>query len=138
VRPLPVQHHQLPRPGPGYFPARPADGQTETAPVPGVNLEADNDSHTLAISGQWWFRGVYSVIPQGRDALLRYHRFSARLPGPSGMQNLVWGAHSEKTSGTCQHVTQTRRTVGRSGHAGVRRCSRCRRDGSAENARFCR
>ena len=62
------------------FPARPADGQTETSPVPGVNVEADDDSHTLAISGQWWFRGVYSMIPQGPDTLLRYQVFNA-APG---------------------------------------------------------
>ena len=62
------------------FTAVPADGQPETSPVPGVNVEADNDSHTLAISGQWWFRGVYSVIPQGPDTLLRYQVFNA-APG---------------------------------------------------------
>ena len=62
------------------FPARPADGQAETSQVPGVNVEADDDSHTLAISGQWWFRGVYSMIPQGPDTLLRYQVFNA-APG---------------------------------------------------------
>jgi hypothetical protein len=62
------------------FPVGPAGGQTETSPVPGVNVEADNDSHTLAISGQWWFRGVYSMIPQGPDTLLRYQVFNA-APG---------------------------------------------------------
>ena len=62
------------------FPAVPADGQPATSPVPGVNVEADNDSHTLALSGQWWFRGVYSVIPQGPDTLLRYQVFNA-APG---------------------------------------------------------
>jgi hypothetical protein len=62
------------------FPARPADGQAETSPVPGVNVEADDDSHTLAISGQWWFRGVYSMVPRGRDTLLRYQVLNA-APG---------------------------------------------------------
>ena len=62
------------------FPAVPADGQMETSPIPGVNVEADEDSHTLAISGQWWFRGVYSMIPQGPDTLLRYQVFNA-APG---------------------------------------------------------
>ena len=62
------------------FPARPGDGQAETSQVPGVNVEADDDSHTLAISGQWWFRGVYSMIPQGPDTLLRYQVFNA-APG---------------------------------------------------------
>jgi hypothetical protein len=62
------------------FPAVPADGQTETSPIPGVNVEADEDSHTLAISGQWWFRGVYSMIPQGPETLLRYQVFNA-APG---------------------------------------------------------
>src|ERR1700722_8429499 len=49
------------------FPAVPADGQTETSPVPGVNVEADGGSRTLAVSGQWWFRGVYSMIPHGPE-----------------------------------------------------------------------
>ncbi len=62
------------------FPAGPADGQTETSPVPGVNVEADDASHTLAVSGQWWFRGVYSMIPQGPETLLRYQVFNA-APG---------------------------------------------------------
>jgi hypothetical protein len=67
-------------PGVLRFPARPAGGQTEASPLPGVNVEADNDAHTLAISGQWWFRGVYSLIPQGPDTLLRYQVFNA-APG---------------------------------------------------------
>ena len=67
-------------PGVLRFPARPAGEQTETSPVPGVNVEADNGAHTLAISGQWWFRGVYSMIPQGPDTLLRYQVFNA-APG---------------------------------------------------------
>jgi hypothetical protein len=62
------------------FPARLAAGQAETSPVPGVNVEADNDSRTLAISGQWWFRGIYSVTPQGCDTLLRYRVLNA-APG---------------------------------------------------------
>jgi hypothetical protein len=62
------------------FPARPEDGQPQTSPVPGVNVEADKDSHTLAISGQWWFRGVYSTVPQGRDTLVRYQVLNA-APG---------------------------------------------------------
>jgi hypothetical protein len=62
------------------FPARPADGQAETSPVPGVNVEAGHDPHTLALSGQWWFRGVYRTIPQGLETLLRYQVFNA-APG---------------------------------------------------------
>jgi hypothetical protein len=62
------------------FPACPADGQAETSPVPGVNVEADDASHTLVISGQWWFRGVYSMTPQGPDTLLRYRVLNA-APG---------------------------------------------------------
>jgi hypothetical protein len=62
------------------FAARPEDGQAQTSPAPGVNVEADKDSHTLAISGQWWFRGVYSTVPQGRDTLVRYQVLNA-APG---------------------------------------------------------
>ena len=62
------------------FPASPTGGSAEASPVPGVNVEADDDSHTLAISGQWWFRGVYSMTPQGRDTLLRYQVLNA-APG---------------------------------------------------------
>ena len=73
------------------FPAVPADGQPETSPVPGINVEADNDSHTLAISGQWWFRGVYSVIPQGPDTLLRYQVFNAAPRATRWLVPLVAG-----------------------------------------------
>jgi hypothetical protein len=73
------------------FPARPQDGQTETSPVPGVNVEADDDSHTLAISGQWWFRGVYSVTPQGGDTLLRYQVFNAAPAATRWLVPLVAG-----------------------------------------------
>ena len=59
------------------FPARPTGGQAETSPVLGVTVEADDGSRTLAISGQWWFRGVYSMTPQGRDTLLRYQVLNA-------------------------------------------------------------
>jgi hypothetical protein len=62
------------------FPARPADGHAEASPVPGVNVEADEDRHTLAISGQWWFRGVYSMSPQRPGTLLRYQVFNV-APG---------------------------------------------------------
>jgi hypothetical protein len=62
------------------FPARPADGHAEASPVGGVNVEASQDEHTLAISGQWWFRGVYSTTPQGTDTLLRYEVFNV-APG---------------------------------------------------------
>jgi hypothetical protein len=62
------------------FPARPAEGHAEASPVPGVNVEADQDQHTLAISGQWWFRGVYSMSPQGPGTLLRYQVFNV-APG---------------------------------------------------------
>jgi hypothetical protein len=62
------------------FPAGPTDRRAETSPVLGVNVEADDASRTLAISGQWWFRGVYSVTPQGRDTLLRYQVLNA-APG---------------------------------------------------------
>lgn len=62
------------------FPARPQAGQAEISPVPGINVEADDGSHTLAISGQWWFRGVYRLIPQGPDTLLRYQVFNV-APG---------------------------------------------------------
>ena len=73
------------------FPARLADGQTETSPVPGVNVEADDDSHTLAISGQWWFRGVYSMIPQRHDTLLRYQVLNAASRATRWLVPLVAG-----------------------------------------------
>jgi hypothetical protein len=78
-------------PGVLRFPARPAGGETDTPPVPGVNAEADNDAHTLAISGQWWFRGVYSMIPQGPDTLLRYQVLNAAPAATRWLVPLVAG-----------------------------------------------
>ena|SRR5487761_383401 len=79
-------------PGVLRFPARPAAGQTEASPIPGVNVEADNGAHTLAISGQWWFRGVYRLIPQGPDTLLRYQVFNVAPGATRWLVPLVAGA----------------------------------------------
>jgi hypothetical protein len=62
------------------FPARQAEGDAQASPVPGVNVEADGGRHTLAISGQWWFCGRYSMSPQGPGTLLRYQVFNV-APG---------------------------------------------------------
>lgn len=60
------------------FPARQVEGDAEASPVPGVDVEADGGRHTLAVSGQWWFCGRYSMSPQGPHR----HRLATRLPGP--------------------------------------------------------
>jgi len=73
------------------FPARPAAGEAETSPVPGVNVEADGDPHALAISGQWWFRGVYSLTPRGPDTLLRYEVFNVAPRATRWLVPLVAG-----------------------------------------------
>jgi hypothetical protein len=78
-------------PGVLRFPAHPADGQAEAWPVPGVNVEADGDAHTLAISGQWWFRGVYRTTPQGRDALVQYQVLNVASRGTRWLVPLVAG-----------------------------------------------
>lgn len=69
------------------FPADAAAGPGLT----GVNVEVDKDRHTLAISGQWWFRGVYRVSPQGADALLRYQVFNVAPAATRWLVPLVAG-----------------------------------------------
>lgn len=56
-----------------------------------INVEADSGPHTLAISGQWWFRGVYSLTPQGHDTLLRYEVFNAAPAATRWLVPLVAG-----------------------------------------------
>jgi len=73
------------------FPARPVDGQPETPPVPGINVEIGNDPHRLAISGQWWFRGVYSTVPQESETLLRYQVFNVASRATRWLVPLVAG-----------------------------------------------
>jgi hypothetical protein len=80
------------------FPAAPAGAQAETSPVPGVNVEADRDRHTLAISGQWWFRGVYSMSPQGPGTLLRYQVFNVAPAATRWLVPLVAGRASRTSA----------------------------------------
>ena len=42
----------------------------------GIYVESDNRQHTLAISGQWWFRGEYRVGQEGPRTLLTYQVFN--------------------------------------------------------------
>jgi hypothetical protein len=69
------------------FPAGAADSR-----FPGVNVESDKDQHTLAVSGQWWFRGVYRVSVQGPDALLCYQVFNAAPVATRWLVPLVAGS----------------------------------------------
>jgi hypothetical protein len=55
----------------------PTGGTTgQASPVAGVNVESDTGQHTLAISGQWWFRGVWSMRPEGPATLVCYQAFN--------------------------------------------------------------
>jgi hypothetical protein len=38
-----------------------------------VTVEVDQTSHTLAVQGHWWYRGVYSVRECARGSLVEYH-----------------------------------------------------------------
>jgi hypothetical protein len=44
--------------------------------VAGVRAEVDPARRNLAISGQWWYRGEYTVSDDGRGSLLRYSMYN--------------------------------------------------------------
>jgi hypothetical protein len=37
-----------------------------------VTIELDQNRHTLAVQGHWWYRGVYSVHDHPRGSLIEY------------------------------------------------------------------
>jgi hypothetical protein len=75
-------------PGPLRFPA----DAPEASPVPGVNVVADTSRHTLGVSGQWWFRGVWSTSPHGAHTLVRYQVFNVAPVATRWLVPLVAGA----------------------------------------------
>lgn len=45
-----------------------------------VTIEVDKKAHTLAIQGEWWYRGVYEVEPDEDGSLVTYSVYNV-APG---------------------------------------------------------
>lgn len=58
----------------------------------GIYVESDNAQRTLAMSGQWWFRGVYRVRQEGPHALLIYQVFNVAPATTRWLVPLVAGS----------------------------------------------
>lgn len=69
----------------------PAD-VAEASPVPGLKVEADTSQHMLALSGDWWFRGVWSTSPHGPETLVRYQVFNVATAATRWLVPLVAGS----------------------------------------------
>jgi hypothetical protein len=44
--------------------------------IAGVRAEADPVRRNLAVSGQWWYRGEYTVAGTGHGSLLTYSMYN--------------------------------------------------------------
>jgi hypothetical protein len=58
----------------------------------GIYVESDNKQHTLAISGQWWFRGEYRVRQERPHTLLTYQVFNVAPAATRWLVPLVAGS----------------------------------------------
>jgi hypothetical protein len=47
-----------------------------------ISLEVDKKHHSVAVQGEWWYRGVYSTKPHARGSLLVYQVYNV-APGAS-------------------------------------------------------
>jgi len=62
------------------------------ADATGIYVESDNEQRTLALSGQWWFRGVYRVGQEGSHALVSYQVFNVAPAATRWLVPLVAGS----------------------------------------------
>ncbi len=37
-----------------------------------ISLEVDKKHHSVAVQGEWWYRGIYTIKPHARGSLLVY------------------------------------------------------------------
>ncbi|QDZ15264.1 hypothetical protein [Humibacter ginsenosidimutans] len=100
------------------FPARPPEADSDTSPVPGVNVEIDTVRHALVISGQWWFRGVYETTAEDSGARLRYRSYNVAGRGSRWLVPLVAGS-ALRADGRAQ-FEDTLQAVGRALSSAVR------------------
>ncbi len=45
-----------------------------------IHLEVDKNRHQVAVQGEWWYRGVYTLTPHTRGSLLVYQVYNV-APG---------------------------------------------------------
>jgi hypothetical protein len=61
-----------------------------------IYIEVDKRTRSLAIQGEWWYRGVYSVQPRGKGSLLAYTIRNVAPGSSRWMANLVQGPQAAR------------------------------------------
>ena len=57
----------------------------------GVHTEADQERRNLVVSGQWWYRGEYTVREAERGSVLQYSMYNVAPPLTRWLVPLVAG-----------------------------------------------
>jgi hypothetical protein len=61
-----------------------------------IFIEVDTKAHSIAVQGEWWYRGVYSVESHGRGSQVIYRIYNV-APGPGWwVARLVQGPHAAR------------------------------------------
>jgi hypothetical protein len=68
VGPAAIAHRDDPADADGLLRYEAPIGDTPNA----VTVEIDQNRHTLAVQGRWWYRGVYAVREHPRGSLIEY------------------------------------------------------------------
>ena len=73
-----------------------------------IHLEVDKNRHHVAVQGEWWYRGVYTLTPHTRGCLLVYLVYNV-APGVSWwLAQLFQGPeHARKMNAQLQALLRT-------------------------------
>lgn len=70
-----------------------------------VHVEIDRRAHRIAVQGEWWYRGVYSVEPHERGSLVVYRVYNVALGASWWAARLVQGPQHAREMG--RHLAKT-------------------------------
>lgn len=61
-----------------------------------MKVSVDKKAHSIAVEGQWWYRGVHTVEPDQKGSRVTYSVYNI-APGPTrGMAQLVQGPQNAR------------------------------------------
>lgn len=62
-----------------------------------IHLEVDKKHHRVAVQGEWWYRGVYSITAHPRGSLLVYQVYNVAPGAGWWLAQLVQGPEHART-----------------------------------------
>jgi hypothetical protein len=93
---------------------------TTTVGKPGesrIKIEVEKQQHSIAIEGEWWYRGVYSVETHQKGSLLVYSVYNIAPGSTRWMAQLVQGPQHARTMN--QQLEDLLKTIGSKLHCAV-------------------